>query len=823
VRCAHDDLPSPAPWPGFGVPWRRGRDALARSLRRRRACSPLEVAPRHRARRATCAAQPEPGQGAGRRAGHSPLALHRIDATRVTPTPRSAAIATIPSVSAVGLTAPLPWPTAASARQHSNSRRRQHTSQQCQRSTYPELPHSPAGAVAPRTNRGELVRRAGATPRAPACGGIIDDALNRIASATEPDQTELKPRYNQRGLLDKVEARIRNSVTWTPFVDDIQYDAKAQRQSIDYGNGTATAYQYDELTYRLLHLTTTRTSPSNTLQDLSYTFDPVGNILQITDAAQQTLFYNNSVVLPQNLFEYDALYRLVSATGREHASIGDVQLDHNDLPLQNLPHNNDGSAVRTYLEEYQYDAVGNILEMFHEAAGTPVATWTRAYTYAVGTNRLATNSIPGGTATYTHDAHGNLTSMPHLAAITYSPWDQMASADLGGGGDVYFTYSSDGTRVRKVWQQTATAVKERIYLGAYEIYREKLSGVTQLERHTLHIMDGVQRIAMVETKTVEGGTPIATPAPKQRYQLGNHLGSAMLEVDETGLIISYEEYAPYGTSAYRSAKSGVEVSARRYRYTGKERDDETGLYYYGARYYAAWLGRWTSADPLGIGADGPGVYNYVRGSPVVYSDPSGMESWSEETVQRHADRRPPPRPAQEPKAEPEVPDDLTTGQTIDPRIDVGVPDAVPPELAFANEIRANIDALLAAERAAALTGEGGASAGLAELEARDPFAGASGNSAQPNEIGPMTDAELGFWQTLGGAYLGVRIPAGPAHAVGALTLASAESHDDPSFVLGTMAVLPGMPAVSQALDRATGAAADLAYQSAFVFTSVGGT
>ncbi|MBK6514316.1 MAG: RHS repeat-associated core domain-containing protein [Polyangiaceae bacterium] len=183
----------------------------------------------------------------------------------------------------------------------------------------------------------------------------------------------------------------------------------------------------------------------------------------------------------------------------------------------------------------------------------------------------------------------------------------------------------------------------------------------------------------------------------------------------------YEEYAPYGTSAYRSAKSGVEVSARRYRYTGKERDDETGLYYYGARYYAAWLGRWTSADPLGIGADGPGVYNYVRGSPVVYSDPSGMESWSEETVQRHADRRPPPRPAQEPKAEPEVPDDLTTGQTIDPRIDVGVPDAVPPELAFANEIRANIGALLAAERAAALTGEGGASAGLAEPRSTGPL------------------------------------------------------------------------------------------------------
>jgi RHS repeat-associated protein len=69
----------------------------------------------------------------------------------------------------------------------------------------------------------------------------------------------------------------------------------------------------------------------------------------------------------------------------------------------------------------------------------------------------------------------------------------------------------------------------------------------------------------------------------------------------------------------------VDVSARRYRYVGLERDDETGLYAMGARYYAAWLGRWTSADPLGIGADGPGVYNYTRGSPVVMVDPGGDE------------------------------------------------------------------------------------------------------------------------------------------------------------------------------------------------------
>ncbi len=488
------------------------------------------------------------------------------------------------------------------------------------------------------------------------------DALNRIASATEPDLTEIKPRYNQRGLLDKVEARVRNAATWTPFVDNIQYDAKAQRQSIDCGNGTATAYQYDELTYRLLHLTTTRTSPSNTLQDLTYTFDPVGNVVQITDAAQQALFYNNSVVLPQNPFEYDALYRLVSATGREHASIGDVQLDHNDLPLQNLPHANDPNAVRTYLEDYQYDLVGNILEMFHEAAGTPVATWTRTYTYAVGTNRLATNTIPGGTATYTHDAHGNLTSMPHLAAITYSPWDQMASAELGGGGDAYYQYEASGQRVRKLIDTGANLIKERIYLGAYEIYREHISGDIDLERQSLHVMDGTRRVAVLETLTIEDGNPVTTPVTHQRFQLGNHLDSALLEVDEAGMVVSYEELLPHGASAYRSARSGVEVSARRYRYTGKERDDETGLYYYGARYYACWLGRWTSADPLGIGADGPGLYNYTRGSPVVFADPSGLEGTTPPLASRVAVPSPPP-----PKAELEKAAPAQSARTTGPR------------------------------------------------------------------------------------------------------------------------------------------------------------
>ncbi|NUP10068.1 MAG: RHS repeat-associated core domain-containing protein [Polyangiaceae bacterium] len=357
------------------------------------------------------------------------------------------------------------------------------------------------------------------------------------------------------------------------------------------------------------------------MQDLNYTFDPVGNIVEINDLAQQGVFFADAYVAPANQYLYDALYRLIEASGREHRSVGDVMVDNNDQPLRNLPHPNDPNAMRNYVETYDLDKIGNILELFHDAGSA--ATWTRPYVYVSQTNRLATTGPTGSTVSYTHDVHGNMIAMPHLSAITWTPFDQMQSADKGGGGIVYFTYGADGQRVRKVWEQTATSIRERIYLGGYELYREREVSGLVLERQTLHVMDGVRRIAMVETKTVDNSVPPFTPTPRLRYQLGNHLGSALLEVDETGLVISYEEYHPYGTSAYRSARASVDVSARRYRYTGKERDEETGLYYHGARYYASWLARWTSADPMGLDAEGPCLYRYCGAAPTMYVDPSG--------------------------------------------------------------------------------------------------------------------------------------------------------------------------------------------------------
>src|SRR5262249_35321076 len=133
-------------------------------------------------------------------------------------------------------------------------------------------------------------------------------------------------------------------------------------------------------------------------------------------------------------------------------------------------------------------------------------------------------------------------------------------------------------------------------------------------------MDYKQRIALVETRTQSNETGV--PAPLIRYQFANHLGSASLELDDQAQIISYEEYTPYGGTSYQAARSQAETP-KRYRFTGKERDEDNGFYYYGARYYAPWIGRWISCDPLPN--DAVNWYECVRGNPTSRTDPDGRE------------------------------------------------------------------------------------------------------------------------------------------------------------------------------------------------------
>jgi RHS repeat-associated protein len=89
-----------------------------------------------------------------------------------------------------------------------------------------------------------------------------------------------------------------------------------------------------------------------------------------------------------------------------------------------------------------------------------------------------------------------------------------------------------------------------------------------------------------------------------------------------------EEYTPYGMTSFGS------FARKRYRFTGKERDEESGLAYHGARYYAAWLARWMSCDPAPLkpGSQFLNRYSYVLNNPLAYHDPDGREEKPPDTT-----------------------------------------------------------------------------------------------------------------------------------------------------------------------------------------------
>jgi RHS repeat-associated protein len=540
--------------------------------------------------------------------------------------------------------------------------------------------------------------------------GTLYDGLNRPVQSITPKSSlprakrnVIQPAFNEANLLERVDVWLERGAEPGALIDpaaeapstvgvaNIDYDAKGQRLRIDYRNGASTSYGYDPLTFRLTGLYTRRgpaftgdsdnpqpppatiaapdappVGTSAGLQNLHYTYDPAGNITHIRDDAQSTVYFSNQRVEPSNDYTYDATYRLIQATGREHlGQAGGVRNSPTPPDAANgfhtrQVHPGDGGAMGTYIERFVYDAVGNFLAVQHRGSDPANLGWTRAYAYAEPSliedgsdggptktsNRLSQSTLNPGSINsvqepYAHDPHGNMVRMPHLGGGQPGPnmhWDfrdQLLRVDLGGGGVAHYVYDASGLRVRKVWEKAPGMTEERIYLGGFEIFRRHAGAIgpdtATFERETLHVTDDKRRMAIVETRTLDTAGADQAPGQLIRYQLGNHVGSASLELDDGALIISYEEYSPYGSSTYQAVRKQTETP-KRYRYTGKERDEESGLCYFGARYYAPWIGRWTSGDPVRK----DNLYSFVRDNPVSFVDPDGKDGGFWDRV-RHSD------------------------------------------------------------------------------------------------------------------------------------------------------------------------------------------
>lgn len=441
--------------------------------------------------------------------------------------------------------------------------------------------------------------------------------------------------YTLTGLLKSIS--LNSNGNSKNIIGQITYDSNLQRKQVTYGNGITTTNTYEATTLRLINiLSQSGTAPSAKVwQNISYVYDPVGNITWISDSSIDVIFNKNQKVDPVLLYQYDSLYRLTQGQGRQHPGIagntycnniadGDfMQSKFSQTPINNA------QAIEKYTENYFYDDAGNFIKKQHIAASSP---WTIETPVIENCNRLQG---------LVYDASGNQRQLAinNVVALDYNCCENLVSASIiqrptEADDSDYYVYDSSEQRTRKVSEQLITSsasnYADTVYFGNYETLKKGVqssdgSRTITTNRKTLRIMDGSSCVAILYHWVAGGpaGTP-TNPAPDQlRYQLDNNLGSVAVEVDDTGLLVSYEEYFPYGGTAIIAGPNQVDVALKVYRYSGKECDNSTGLYYYGMRYYVSWLGRWLKPDPAGT-VDGLNLYAFVGGNPISHVDKRGL-------------------------------------------------------------------------------------------------------------------------------------------------------------------------------------------------------
>ncbi|KAA0986036.1 RHS repeat domain-containing protein [Pseudomonas sp. ANT_J28] len=438
----------------------------------------------------------------------------------------------------------------------------------------------------------------------------IYSPLGTVLSQTDAGDHQQQFGYDVAGQLKHVQLRIKGSLNWQPVLKDAQYNAAGQIIEQRAGNDVLSTWTYDPVDGRL----STQRAQKNAepaLQDLEYFYDRVGNITRLEDHTFQPIYFANQLVDGHRDFTYDSLYRLTSASGYDDAP-------PSDIPGRPLP--GDPSNRLNYTQHYEYDPGGNLIELCHVRAG---ASQTREMFIDPTSNRgvrWKPGDPPPDFETL-FDRHGNLNDLQPGKILTWNSLDQLESVTLvnraNGPDDEEFYRYSQGVRVFKRHETHTSSLshfQEVIYLPGLEI-RTRDNGE---ELHVISLSGGHGSVRCLHWAS---GKPAKIAEDQLRYSLDDHLGSCALELDQQAQVISEEGYYPFGATAWYARSNEVDVDYKTIRYSGKEMDD-SGLYYYGARYYAPWLQRWVSADPAGD-VDGLNLYGFVGNNPLNHVDELG--------------------------------------------------------------------------------------------------------------------------------------------------------------------------------------------------------
>ncbi len=404
----------------------------------------------------------------------------------------------------------------------------------------------------------------------------LDGRLNSVvypASTHHSTGLEVFNTYNLQGYLETV-----TDLTTDYWTADSQ-NAEGQLTQFTFGNGVTTNQGYDSETGRISAIGTSTPLGVNNVQDLTFTFDAIGNLTQRADLAQ---------TLTEDI-GYDVLNRMTSST-----------LD-------------DGTTITA--KAYTYNAIGNLKSKtgigtytYGASAGSPDAG-PHAVTSVIDSNSVNHDFV--------YDLNGNQTSGYNFtdSQARTQTWNSYNKVKTITQGTTILTFSYGANRAR--FKQVNSSGKDTIYIGSlYE--KETQSGVTT---HNHYIKAGGSTIALYKSKS--------DSTEELRYMHRDHIGSVTAITDEANVIVEQLSYDPHGKRRQMTWEDAfVQLTSFETTrgFTDHEMLDDVGLIHMGGRVYDPDLGRFISADPFiqePLNSQSLNRYSYVLNNPLSFTDPSG--------------------------------------------------------------------------------------------------------------------------------------------------------------------------------------------------------
>jgi RHS repeat-associated protein len=440
------------------------------------------------------------------------------------------------------------------------------------------------------------------------------DQLNRLTQKSYPDTSTVNYTYDLDSRLTQVTdptgtyqftfdnmGRLTGTstqyafLTSRSFTTSYSYDAASNRTGFTDPEGGSSTYAYDTLN-RLQTLT-----PPAAISGGSFGF------------AYDALSRRTSLTRPNSVntsYTYDNLSHLLSVT---HAN-GGTTLDGASYTLDSAGNRTAKSDLYAGVTtNYGYDAIYELLN------ASQAGSTTESYTYDPVGNRLGNltgsgwiyntsnelNSRPS--VSYTYDYNGNTQTMVNSSGTTTYNWDyenRVTSVVLpGSGGTASFKYDPFG---RRIYKSLSSATSIYAYDGINLVEETNASGSVVARYSQGASFD--EPLAMLRSATTS-------------FYEEDGLGSVTSLSSGTGVLAQTYTFDSFGN---QTASSGSLTNP--FRYTARELDSETGLYFYRARYFDPQTGRFLSEDPVGFSV-GNNFYVYVLNNPVNLIDPVGLAPW----------------------------------------------------------------------------------------------------------------------------------------------------------------------------------------------------